>query len=56
MKSIESIARAGYEAFEAALPRVAGFVIYSWAELPPEVSQAWLAAARKMAEEIQQVH
>ena len=42
--------------FQATLPKVASRVIYNWAELPSEIREAWMAATRKIAEEIQQVH
>lgn len=56
MKSFESIACEAHAAFMAALPKKASTALYTWAELPPEIREAWIAASRKMAEEIQQVH
>lgn len=53
MKSFESIARAAYETFCASLSQ---FPIETWNEMAEPVRQAWIAATRKMAEEVQQVH
>lgn len=55
MKSFESIAREPYEAFRAAITDGASRLC-AWVELPQESQDAWMAASRKMAEEIQQVH
>ena len=59
MKSFESIARAAYEAFSQSLygPLATyGCGLMTWNQLPGETRDAWMAAARKMAEEINQVH
>lgn len=56
MKSFEAIASEAHTAFMAALPKDTNMLLYTWAELPSEAREAWMAAARKMAEEIQQVH
>lgn len=55
MKSFESIARDAYEAFCASLYGTATDLL-TWQKLPPHTRNAWIAAARKMADEIQQVH
>lgn len=55
MKSFETIAREAYDTFRAAITDGAARLA-SWADLPEESQQAWIAASRKMAEEIQQVH
>lgn len=57
MKSFESIAEQAFLAFLSAIPEEHSRLMYSsFAELPPEAQAGWLAAARKVAEEIQQVH
>lgn len=55
MKSFETIAREAYDTFRAATTDGAARLA-AWADLPDESQQAWIAATRKMAEEIQQVH
>ncbi|MFS4552646.1 hypothetical protein [Comamonas resistens] len=55
MKSFEAIAREAYAAFQAAIPQTSGWTL-PWEKLGDSTKKAWLAAARKMAEEIQQVH
>lgn len=55
MKSFESIARESYAAFQASIPQNSGWTL-PWEKLPETVREAWSVAARKMAEEIQQVH
>lgn len=52
MKSFESIAREAYTTFQESLPQQTP----PWELLAETTRQAWLAAARKMADEIQQVH
>ncbi|WP_172415127.1 hypothetical protein [Comamonas thiooxydans] len=53
MKSIESIAKAAYEAFRASLTPVP---VVTWNEMTEPVRQAWIVAAQTMADEIRQVH
>lgn len=53
MKSIESIAKAAYEAFRARLEPVP---VLTWNEMAEPIRQAWIAAAQTMADEIRQVH
>lgn len=55
MKSFEAIAREAYETFRAAITDGSSRLC-AWAELSKESQDAWMAASRKMAEEIQQVH
>lgn len=55
MKSFETIAREAYLAFQAAIPQSGGWTL-PWEKLGESTKEAWRAAARKMAEEIQQVH
>lgn len=55
MKSFEAIARDAYSAFQDAIPQNAGWTL-PWEKLPDTTKEAWRVAARKMAEEIQQVH
>ena len=55
MKSFESIARAAYEAFRQVRDGTADG-LRTWEQLSPVARNAWIAAAQKMAEEIQQVH
>ena len=55
MKSFETIARVAYAAFQAAIPQSTGWTL-PWEKLGESTKEAWRAAARKMAEEIQQVH
>ena len=55
MKSFESIAREAYAAFQAAIPQSTGGAL-PWEKLRESTKNAWRAAVRKMAEEIQQVH
>lgn len=54
MKSFEAIAQRAYEAFQQALPKD-GKQVAAWEELKEASRTAWIAASRKMAEEIQQV-
>lgn len=53
MKSIESIAKAAYEAFRA---RLEPAPVLTWNEMAEPLRQAWIAAAQTMADEIRQVH
>ena len=55
MKSFETIAREAYTAFQAAIPQSSDWTL-PWEKLAEATKEAWRAAARKMAEEIQQVH
>ena len=55
MKSFESIAREAYEAFCNSLYGTQANLM-AWHELPQQTRNAWIAAAQKMAEEIQLVH
>ena len=55
MKSFEAIAREAYTAFQAAIPQNSGWTL-PWENLAETAKEAWRVAARKMAEEIQQVH
>ena len=55
MKIFETIAREAYAAFQAAIPQSTGWTL-PWEKLGESTKEAWRAAARKMAEEIQQVH
>ena len=55
MKSFEAIAREAYDTFRAAITDGASRLC-AWVELPKESQDAWIAASRKMADEIQQVH
>ena len=55
MKSFEAIAREAYDTFRAAITDGASRLA-AWVDLPRESQEAWIAASRKMAEEIQQVH
>ena len=55
MKSFESIAREGYEAFCNSLYGSQSKLM-AWHELPQQTRNTWIAAARTMAAEIQQVH
>jgi len=55
MKSFETIAREAYAAFQAAIPQSTGWTL-PWEKLGESTKEAWRAAARKMAEEIQQVY
>ena len=54
MKSFEAIAREAYTAFRASLPE--NDWTLPWEGLCAATQEAWRAAARKMAEQIQQVH
>lgn len=56
MKSFEAIAHSAYEAFGTSLKHLDPFQLPTWQQLPETTRQAWIAAARKVAEEIQQVH
>ncbi|MDH0048605.1 hypothetical protein [Comamonas terrigena] len=55
MKSFESIASNAYQAFRNSI-HDGHTAFYSWAELSQETREAWLAAVRKVAEEVQHVH
>ena len=55
MKSFESIAREAYEAFCNSLYGSQSKLM-DWHELPQQTRNAWIAVARTMAAEIQQVH
>ena len=55
MKSFEAIARQSYEVFCNSLYGTKAKLL-TWQDLPQQTRNAWIAAARKMAEEIQQVH
>lgn len=55
MKSFETIASKAYAAFQAAIPQNSGWTL-PWEKLAETTKEAWRAAARKMAEEIQQIH
>ena len=55
MKSFESIAQEAYEAFFAEL-HASKRRVMPWAELSPGTRNAWIVAARKMADLIHQVH
>lgn len=55
MKSFESIAKSAYQVFRASVPG-GDMSLSTWDQLKPETRAAWVAASRKMAEEIQQVH
>ena len=55
MKSFESIARSAYDEFYRALQR-SQTETPKWEALWPQTREAWIAAARKVAEEINQVH
>ncbi|WP_218241555.1 hypothetical protein [Comamonas fluminis] len=55
MKSFETIAHEAYDTFLAAITDGAARLA-AWSDLPRETKDAWIAATRKMAEEIQQVH
>ena len=55
MKSFETIAREAYQAFQASVPQSGGWTL-PWEKLGESTKEAWRAAARKIAEEIQQVH
>lgn len=54
MKSFEAIAQAAYQVFRASLPG-GDRSLLPWGQLKAETRSAWIAASRKMAEEIQQV-
>lgn len=57
MKSFESIAQNAYEAFCERLGPVSSPITrLPWQQLAEGTRQAWIAAAQKMAEEINQVH
>ena len=56
MKSFESIAREAYEAFAAQFLHSPEDKVLPWVELRACVQEAWIVAARKMAEQISQVH
>jgi hypothetical protein len=55
MKSFESIARNAYQVFCSAL-QYSPAVLVTWQQLPQKTRDAWIAAARNMADEIQNVH
>lgn len=54
MKSFEAIAQAAYQVFRASLPG-GDRSLLPWGQLKAETRSAWIAASRKMAQEIQQV-
>lgn len=54
MKSFEAIAQAAYQVFRSNLPGGESSLL-PWGQLKSETRSAWIAASRKMAEEIQQV-
>ncbi|WP_312566149.1 hypothetical protein [Comamonas sp.] len=54
MKSFEAIAQAAYQVFRTNLPGGDRRML-DWDQLKAETRSAWIAASRKMAEEIQQV-
>lgn len=54
MKSFEVIAQAAYQVFRSNLPG-GDRSLLPWGQLKAETRSAWIAASRKMAEEIQQV-
>ncbi len=54
MKSFEAIAQAAYQVFRANLPGGDSSLL-AWDQLKAETRSAWIAASRKMAQEIQQV-
>ena len=54
MKSFEAVAQEAYTAFRSSLPEQDWTL--PWDGLTEATREAWRAAARKMAEEIQQVH
>lgn len=55
MKSFESIARDAYQAFCSSLQESSSALL-TWQELPQRTRDAWIAAARNMAADIQNVH
>lgn len=55
MKSFESIARSAYDEFQRALQH-SPTETPEWVALSPQTQEAWIASARKVAEEINQVH
>ncbi len=55
MKSFEAIARAAYYAFYQHFEFTPDQV-KPWEELSEKTREGWIKSARKMAEEIQQVH
>lgn len=56
MKSFEAIAREAYDAFKGKVHEGWSHSMPAWAELDQATQEAWMAASRKIAEEIQQVH
>ncbi len=52
MKSFETIAHEAYDTFKGKVQ----LPMPTWAELDQATQEAWIAATRKVAEEIQQVH
>ena len=55
MKSFESIARRAFEKFQCSLQR-SSMPLPAWDDLTQATKDAWIAAARQVAEEIQQLH